>query len=97
MSFKVKNSFKWNGTKLVWSSGEVSDKKYQPFLDASKTQTFEAGQGLIGNVWKSGAKKDVDVTTLDGKAYLRLDKAKACGLTNCTVTKDGDHVNEVFH
>lgn len=95
MSFKVKNTFKWNGKQLVWASGEVSDPKYNGFLDSSKKTTFDPGVGLIGKVWAEGGSKTVDVTTL-GAAYLRLDAAKQCGLGKCTATKENDCVTEVF-
>lgn len=89
--FKVKNTFKWNDSKLVWQSGEVSDQKYKSFMEASKTTTFESGVGLIGKVYKEGGSKTVDVSTL-GAGYLRLDAANKCGLKLCTATKKGDEV-----
>ena len=83
------------GGKLVWVSGDAKDAKYNDFLAASKTTTFTAGQGLIGKVYAEGGSKTVDVTTL-GSGYLRLDAAKKAGLSNCTVTKDGEKVHEKF-
>ncbi len=95
-NWKIKNTFKFNGTELLWDSGEVKDAKYNEFLEQSKKTKFKSGIGLIGRVFESGKEESIDVTTLPGDKYLRLEAAKKAGVGPCCAKKDGDKVHEVF-